>query len=69
METTTIEISGKQKQALDELKAQGQPYKHIVQELIEHYNQNNESSGLAESRMREIAQEEINAMVVLEALE
>jgi len=70
-DTTTIEIRSEQKASLDELKQhQGEPYKSVLQSLITHYRANNtDGEGMGESRVRELAREEVNQMVVLEALE
>lgn len=52
MDTTTIEIRKDQKEELDSMGFGS--YKAALQELIENYN---ESEGLDENRVREIAKE------------
>jgi len=44
METTTIEITTDQKAQLDELRATGQAYKHIIADLIADYSQENKGA-------------------------
>jgi hypothetical protein len=66
---TTIQLTDTTKADLDELKrADRESYESVVQMLIAHYN-NSQSGEKGESRMREIAREEIMDRVVREALE
>ena len=62
-DTTTIEITLDQQAELNKMGFGS--YKAALQELIENYKQSN----LTESRVREIAQEEIAERVVYEAQE
>lgn len=65
--TTTIEIRDGQKAALDDLKvADSESYKDVLQRLMEDYS---DTEGLTESRVRELAREEVRDAVVFEALE
>lgn len=67
-ETTTIEIRTDQRDWLNEHK--GKSYKSLLDELIESYeNAMTDKESISESRVRELAREEINDNVVLEALE
>jgi len=67
-ETTTIQITVEQKQALNRMSKAS--YKEALQVLIDNYNEAiKEQESLDESRVRELAREEINDNVVLEALE
>ena len=63
-ETTTIEITTEQKAELNRMGFGS--YKAALQELIETHK---DTSGLTESRVRELAREEIRDGVVYEALE
>jgi len=67
MDTTTIELRTDQKAQLDDLKHGDESYKSVLQRLIEEYR----ASGgqLDESRVREVAREEITDRVRREALE
>jgi len=67
-ETTTIQITVEQKQALNRMSKAS--YKEALQVLIDNYNEAiKEQESLDESRVRELAREEINDNVDLEALE
>jgi myosin-crossreactive antigen len=66
---TTIQLTETTKDDLEALKrADGESYESVVRMLIAHYN-NSQSDTVDESRMREIAREEITDRVVREALE
>lgn len=66
-ETTTIQIYQSQKTDLDNLKVTGsESYKDVLQRLIENYDG---APDLTEREVREIARDEINEKVRLEALE
>jgi len=67
MDTTTIEIRRDQKTQLDDIKQGDESYKSVLQRIIEDYRSGGKS--LDESRVRELTREEVNQMVVLEALE
>lgn len=65
-DTTTIEIRKEQKRELDGLKrANSESYKEVLQRLIDGYDG---AGGMDESRVRELAREEISDRVVGEAL-
>ena len=67
MNTTTIEITADQKAALDDRKrAESESYKSVLQRLIDGHSQ---ESKLSETRVRELAREEINDLVTMRALE
>ena len=66
-DTTTIEITDAQRQRLDDLKlTASESNKDVLQRLIESYSQ---EPDLTESRVREIAREEITDRVTFKALE
>lgn len=66
-DTTTIEITTEQKRDLDNLKhSESESYKDVLQRLIDGYSAESE---LDESRVRELAREEINDLVTFKALE
>lgn len=65
--TTTIEITTEQKAALDERKrTDSESYKSVLQRLIDSHSTTTE---LTETRVRELAREEINQLVTVRALE
>jgi len=65
---TTIAMSASTKSKLTELKrVDGESFESVVLMLIANYSE--EDSGLDETRVREIAQEEINDKVTMRALE
>lgn len=67
MGTTTIQITTEQKEVLDSLKRDdSESYKSVLQELIDGYSN---TTGLDETRVRQIAVEEINERVTHRALE
>ncbi len=66
-DTTTIEITDAQRQRLDDLKlTASESNKDVLQRLIDSYNQ---EADLTETRVREIAREEITDRVTFKALE
>jgi len=66
-DTTTIEITQAQKEALDDRKrADSESYKGVLQRLIESHSDEPE---LTESRVQEIARAEVRDAVRMEALE
>jgi len=67
MDTTTIQITAEQKAQLDDRKqSKNESYKAVLQRLIDDHSPAPE---LTEHRVREIAREEINAMVHIKALD
>jgi len=70
MDRTTIQLQEATKDDLDTLKrVDGESYDSIVKMLIANYNNSQEGRDMDESRVRELAREEVTDMVVLEALE
>lgn len=73
MNTTTIEITQNQKEALDTFKnAESESYKEVLQRIIDHYSENGDS-GVDEEYIRNISRDEaesvVNDRVIPKALE
>lgn len=67
-DTTTIEITERQKSELDSLKnADREAYKAVVDKLIAHYKKTIDDAELDETKVRELANEQIAERVVPEA--
>jgi hypothetical protein len=67
-DTTTIEIYTDQKTELDDLKlTDSESYKSVLQRLIESHSEG--EGAIDETRVRELAREEIQDGVIMEALE
>jgi len=67
MDTTTIEITKRQKAQLDDLKlTPSESYKDAVDRLLDGHD--DEPDALTEARVRELVREELRERVVAEAL-